>query len=91
MITRERIGELRAQFARLGNPQEKSDPALFVAGVCKDFEALLDAAESALKHRDEIWDDATNAVCQAMQEQNMCNCPNGKCLAATITSPKDAA
>ncbi|PWU76163.1 hypothetical protein DK867_02515 [Ochrobactrum sp. POC9] len=32
----------------------------------------------------EIWDDATNAVCQAMQEQNMCNCPDGGCLAAKI-------
>lgn len=32
----------------------------------------------------EIWDDATNAVCQAMQEQNMCNCPDGDCLAAKI-------
>lgn len=32
----------------------------------------------------EIWDDATNAVCQAMQEQKMCNCPDGDCLAAKI-------
>ena len=32
----------------------------------------------------EIWNDATNAVCQAMQETDMCNCPDGQCLAATI-------
>lgn len=32
----------------------------------------------------EIWDDATNAVCQAMQEQKMCNCPDGDCLAAKV-------
>lgn len=32
----------------------------------------------------EIWDDATNAVCQAMQEQKMCNCLDGDCLAAKI-------
>ena len=32
----------------------------------------------------EIWDDATNAVCQAMQEHHMCNCPDGDCLAAKI-------
>lgn len=33
---------------------------------------------------DEIWMDATNAVCQSMQERKMCNCPDGNCLAAKI-------
>lgn len=30
---------------------------------------------------DEV-DDTANAVCQTLQEANMCNCPDGKCYAA---------
>lgn len=33
---------------------------------------------------EEIWNDASNSICQIMQEQNMCNCPNGGCLAAKV-------
>lgn len=32
----------------------------------------------------DIWEDATNAVCQAMQESKMCKCQDGECLASKI-------
>lgn len=32
----------------------------------------------------DIWDDATNAVCQAMQESKICKCKDGECIAAKI-------
>jgi hypothetical protein len=35
----------------------------------------------------DVWDDATNAVCQAMQEASMCLCPDGACVAAGVTFP----
>jgi hypothetical protein len=39
-------------------------------------------------HSDEdVWYDATNAVCQVMQERNMCKCEDGKCVAASIDFP----
>ncbi|MDP8249954.1 hypothetical protein [Pseudochrobactrum saccharolyticum] len=37
----------------------------------------------------DIWDDATNAVCQAMQQSKMCKCPDGECLASTIEPSKE--
>lgn len=38
----------------------------------------------------EVWDNATNAVCQEMQARAMCNCPDGDCLAAKVEpSPAD--
>src|SRR5690242_2658861 len=32
----------------------------------------------------EIWDAATNAVCQTMQDRGVCNCRDGHCVAAKI-------
>lgn len=32
----------------------------------------------------DIWDDATNSVCQTMQDLNMCKCPDGGCIAAQV-------
>lgn len=41
---------------------------------------------------DEIWDDATNAVCQHMQDKGMCLCPDGDCVAAKVLpAPEDRA
>lgn len=37
----------------------------------------------------DIWYDATNAVCQEMQDRDMCRCPDGECLAAKI-EPSEA-
>lgn len=37
----------------------------------------------------DIWEDATNAVCQIMQESKMCKCPDGECLASTIEPSKE--
>ncbi|GEM_PF-5418982 len=37
----------------------------------------------------DIWEDATNAVCQIMQESKMCNCPDGECLASTVEPSKE--
>jgi hypothetical protein len=50
----------------------------------------LDAAGRSVLQ--EIWDDATNSVCQTMQERKMCNCPDGDCLAAKVNpGPADFA
>ncbi len=41
---------------------------------------------------DDIWDAATNSVCQHMQETDMCKCPDGDCLAEKIRpGPEDRA
>ena len=32
----------------------------------------------------DLWQAATNAVCQTMQERRMCKCPSGQCLAAEV-------
>jgi hypothetical protein len=32
----------------------------------------------------EFWGDATNAVCQTLQDASMCKCPDGKCVAANV-------
>ena len=35
----------------------------------------------------DVWDDACNAVCQDLQEGNMCNCAPGYCIAAQVLFP----
>lgn len=47
-----------------------------------DIESNLDP--KGLEAAVDLWDAATNAVCQTMQERGMCNCPDGDCLAAKI-------
>ena len=32
----------------------------------------------------DLWEAATNAVCQTMQERRMCKCPDGQCLASEV-------
>lgn len=41
-------------------------------------------AERIKEVAEEIWDSATNAVCQTLQEAKMCNCPDGRCFAAEV-------
>lgn len=63
-------------------------------GVCREIERELRALSELFgPHRqtqqqrttiDDIWDAATNSVCQTMQDRNMCKCPDGDCLAAKI-------
>ena len=38
---------------------------------------------------EEVWGDACNAVCQTLQENNMCKCPDGKCYAALVNFQKE--
>ena len=33
---------------------------------------------------EEIWDCATNAVCQEMQDRRMCKCPPNGCVAQSV-------
>ena len=33
----------------------------------------------------DLWDCATNAVCQEMQDRGMCKCPKDRCVAASVS------
>jgi len=38
----------------------------------------------------EVWDDASNSVCQTLQDRGMCKCPDGECVAVSVCpSPED--
>ncbi|MFU0504170.1 hypothetical protein [Pseudaminobacter sp. NGMCC 1.201702] len=52
----------------------------------------ISSHQEALEAATDLWDAATNAVCQTMQDRNMCNCPDGDCLAAKVNpAPQDFA
>ena len=40
---------------------------------------------------EEVWDSATNAVCQTLQDADMCKCPSGRCYAAEVRLPETEA
>ena len=39
----------------------------------------------------ECWEDATNAVCQTLQDSYLCKCPDGGCIAAKVALQFDPA
>jgi hypothetical protein len=66
--------------------------------IGRDIEAALSATPPVAQTGtvgmtlDEIWADATNSVCQTMQDKDMCNCPAGGCVASKVVpAPEDRA
>lgn len=61
-----------------------------VKGLKADLGEVCAKIERMDSELDHAFDDGTNAVCQAMQEQDMCKCEDGKCLALKVSVARAA-
>jgi hypothetical protein len=72
----------RDALHRFADSIAKFCESAYLAATARDGEATVD----------EIWDTATNAVCQTMQDSDMCKCTDGQCVAAVVRpEPQDLA
>lgn len=77
--------ELRLHMGEMTADEERAARAAIRWANSRAGKRVKAAVEAA-------WDDATNAVCQLMQDKRMCKCRAGGCLAATVvSSPQDIA